>query len=96
MIESCKIVKKCRITEKANALSSGTNCYTFEVSSGVSCFSIKTAIENAFKVKVKHVCGLNRKLKVKRSRMRRVQPGTVGGMKKAMVTLVSGYKIDMA
>ena len=95
-MESYKIVKKYRVTEKSNTLSSDAACYTFEVLANVNRFEIKSSIENAFKVKVKNICVLNRKPKVKRSRMRHVRPGFVGGMKKAMVTLVKGYKIDLA
>jgi large subunit ribosomal protein L23 len=95
MIEPCKVVKESRVTEKASLLTSKDACYTFEVVREANRSEVKTAVENAFKVKVKKVRILNRKAKVKRSRMRRTRPGYVGGMKKAMVVLAKGYKIDM-
>ena len=95
MVESWKILKEYRVTEKANALSASQNCYTFEVACDANRMEVAEAVENAFKVKVSKVCILNRKPKVKRSRMRKSLPGHVGGMKKAMVVLKKGYKIDI-
>ncbi|MDR0647521.1 MAG: 50S ribosomal protein L23 [Puniceicoccales bacterium] len=95
MIEPCKVIKESRVTEKASLLTSKDACYTFEVAREANRLEVKAAVENAFKVKVKEVRILNRKAKVKRSRMRRARPGYVGGMKKAMVILAKGYKIDM-
>ncbi|MDR1254582.1 MAG: 50S ribosomal protein L23 [Puniceicoccales bacterium] len=95
MIEPCKVVKESRVTEKASLLTSKDTCYTFEIVREANRSEVKMAVENAFKVKVKKVRILNRKAKVRRSRTRRTRPGYVGGMKKAMVVLAKGYKIDM-
>ena len=95
MIEAWKILKEYRVTEKASDLISHQNCYTFEVVSDANRLEVADAVESAFNVKVKEVRILNRKPKTKRSRMRSNRPGKVGGMKKAMVVLQKGYKIEM-
>ncbi len=89
------ILKEYRITEKTNRLSSTKNCYTFEVAKHANRISIAKAVEAAFKVKVSGVKILNRKPKIRRSRMRKSLPGSVGGMKKAMVFLEKGYHIEV-
>ena len=94
MLGPCKVIKEYRVTEKASALLA-ENCYTFEVMPDVNRLEVKKAVEEAFKVKVERVRILNRKAKPRRARMRRVRPGQVGGMKKAMVVLEKGYKIDI-
>lgn len=95
MLDPWKVLKEYRITEKSNALASLHNCYTFEVAPGANRLEVAFSVEKAFKVKVKEVRLLNRKPKIKVSRMRRSLPGKVGAMKKAMVTLEKGYKIEM-
>lgn len=95
MIEAWKILKEYRVTEKASNLIASENCYTFEVVADANRTEVAEAVENAFKVKVNKVRILNRKAKVKRSRLRKSLPGKVGGMKKAMVVLKKGYKIDI-
>lgn len=95
MIEAWKILREYRVTEKASALTATENCYTFEVVKDANRTEVAEAVENAFKVKVSKVRILNRKPKTKRSRMRKSLPGHVGGMKKAMVVLEKGYKIDI-
>lgn len=95
MIESWKILREYRVTEKASNLIANENCYTFEVVKDVNRTEIADAIEDTFKVKVSKVRILNRKPKIKRSRIRKSLPGAVGGMKKAMVVLKKGFKIDI-
>lgn len=95
MLDPWSVLKKIRFTEKSNELSSSFNCYTFEVYTGVNSLEIGAAVEQAFKVKVKSVRVLNRKPKVRVSRVRKYRPGSVGAMKKAMVTLAVGHKINM-
>lgn len=95
MLDPWKILKKIRFTEKTNALSTNLDCYTFEIFDNVNKIEIGSAVEQAFKVKVKSVRVLNRKPKVRVSRVRKYNPGKVGAMKKAMVTLEKGYKINM-
>ncbi|MDR1665955.1 MAG: 50S ribosomal protein L23 [Puniceicoccales bacterium] len=96
MLEPWKILKEYRVTEKANALASRNNQYTFEVKEEVTRMQVAAAVESVFKVKVKGVSLLIRKPKVKISRQRRCRPGTSGRMKKAIVTLRKGYKIEIA
>ena len=95
MVEAWKILREYRVTEKASNLIARENCYTFEVVADANRTEVAEAVENAFKVKVSKVRILNRKPKVKRSRLRKTLPGKVGGMKKAMVVLKKGYKIDI-
>lgn len=95
MIEAWKILKEYRVTEKASFLVANRNCYTFEVICDANKMEIADAVKAAFKVEVEKVCILNRKPKIKRSRMRKTLPGAVGGMKKAMVVLKKGSKIDI-
>jgi len=95
MVEAWRILKEYRVTEKASALSANENCYTFEIAADANRTEVADAVESAFKVKVVKVRILNRKAKIKRSRMRKALPGSVGGMKKAMVVLEKGYKIDL-
>ena len=95
MLEPWNILKGYRVTEKASNLSAAKNCYTFEVAADANRTVVADAVEAAFKVKVKKVNILIRKPKVKRSRMRKLLPGTVGGMKKALVVLEKGYHIEV-
>lgn len=95
MVEPWNILKEYRVTEKTNHLSSTKNCYTFEVAKDANRTSVAEAVEATFKVKVSHVNLLNRKPKIRRSRMRKALPGSVGGMKKAMVVLEKGYHIEV-
>ena len=85
------IIKKPVLTEKSyDQFASKT--YTFEVDKAANKIEIKKAVEAAFKVKVKAVNTLVRKGKVKRFR------GFVGkqdDVKKAIVTLEEGHRIDV-
>jgi large subunit ribosomal protein L23 len=79
------------ITEKATRLSE-TNQVIFRVAAGATKPQIAKAVETLFKVKVKAVNTLNTKGKVKAWRGRRYERSDV---KKAVVTLVEGYQIDV-
>ena len=57
---------------------------------------VKTAVENAFGVKVLKVNVLNVKPKAKRDRTRRSKQGFTSGFKKAVITLQAGDSIDLA
>ena len=79
------------ITEKATALSEH-NKVVFKVAKTATKPQIKQAVEKLFDVKVESVNTLVRKGKVKRFR------GTIGrqsDVKKAVVTLAEGHKIDV-
>ncbi len=85
------IIRSPVITEKAT-LAAENNQVIFRVAPDATKPEIKAAVEALFKVKVKAVNTLVRKGKVKRFR------GTVGrqsDVKKAIVTLEAGYRIDV-
>ena len=79
------------ITEKAT-LASESNQFVFKVARNATKPQIKAAIEQLFDVKVTAVNTLLRKGKTKRFRGVR---GRQQDMKKAIVTLADGYRIDM-
>jgi large subunit ribosomal protein L23 len=79
------------ITEKATRLSEA-NQVVFRVTREATKPQIKKAIEDLFKVKVKAVNTVRTKGKVKAWRGRRYEKSEV---KKAVVTLVEGYQIDV-
>ena len=79
------------ISEKSNILL-GNNKYVFFVSKKSNKHLIKKSIEFAFDVKVESVNILNVKPRI--VRFKGVK-GKQVGKKKAFVTLVDGYKIDL-
>ncbi len=66
------------------------NKYTFEVHRDASKYLIKEAIEKIFNVKVEKINVINVKPKPKR---RGIAVGRTRSWKKAVVTLVEGYRI---
>ena len=96
MKETVSILNQARLTEKATMLSANLNKYSFIVSSSASRTNVKTAVENAFGVKVLKVNVLNVKPKAKRDRTRRNKQGFTSGFKKAVITLQAGDSIDLA
>jgi large subunit ribosomal protein L23 len=79
------------ITEKAT-MASEHNRFVFKVARTATKPQIKEAIEKLFDVKVKSVNTLVRKGKRKAFRG---QPGVQNDMKKAVVTLEEGHRIDV-
>jgi large subunit ribosomal protein L23 len=79
------------ITEKAT-VASERNQVIFKVASKATKPQIKEAVEKLFDVKVKAVNTLNRKGKFKAFRGR---PGMQADVKKAIVTLEEGHRIDV-
>jgi large subunit ribosomal protein L23 len=79
------------ITEKAT-LASEHNQVIFRVAPHATKPQIKEAVEKLFDVKVKHVNTLVRKGKVRNFRGRR---GMLSDVKKAIVTLEEGHRIDV-
>ena len=79
------------ITEKAT-LASEHNQVIFRVAPHATKPQIKEAVEKLFDVKVKHVNTLVRKGKVRNFRGRR---GLLSDVKKAIVTLEEGHRIDV-
>jgi len=79
------------ITEKSNDLLA-ENKYTFQVDLNANKVEIKQAVEKLFKVKVKKVNTMRVKGKIKR--VRRI-PGRTPDIKKAIVTLKEGDRIEI-
>jgi large subunit ribosomal protein L23 len=79
------------ITEKAT-FASERNQVIFRVAPHATKPQIKEAVEKLFDVKVKHVNTLIRKGKVRNFRGRR---GVLSDVKKAVVTLEEGHRIDV-
>ena len=79
------------ITEKAT-VSSERNQVMFKVAKGATKPQIKEAVEKLFDVKVKSVNTLIRKGKHKSFRGK---PGEQSDVKKAIVTLEEGHRIDV-
>jgi len=79
------------ITEKAT-LASEHNQVIFRVAPHATKPQIKEAVERLFDVKVKHVNTLIRKGKVRNFRGR---SGMLSDVKKAVVTLEEGHRIDV-
>ena len=96
MKETVSILNQALLTDKATMLSANLNKYSFIVSSSASRTNVKTAVENAFGVKVLKVNVLNVKPKAKRDRTRRNKQGFTSGFKKAVITLQAGDSIDLA
>lgn len=80
------------VTEKSMKLMEEFNKYTFKVAKGVTKTEVKEAVEHLFDVKVTNVNILNTKPKTKR-RGRYV--GTVGGFRKAIVSVAEGQSINI-
>jgi large subunit ribosomal protein L23 len=80
------------ITEKAT-MASEHNQVIFKVAPNATKPQIKEAIEKLFDVKVKNVNTLTRKGKFKAFRGR---PGVQSDVKKAIVTLEEGHRIDVS
>lgn len=88
------------MTEKMTSLQESQNKYAFEVPLEVNKIEIKKAVEEKFKVKVLKVAVSNRKGKAKqmtvKSNGRTIRTNGYTKLKKrALVTLVEGYNIDL-
>lgn len=80
------------LTEKSNSLTEKSQ-YFFAVDLKANKTEIKKAVENLFQVKVYSVNTLIKKGKQKTFKGRR---GTQSDLKKAMVCLAPGYKLDLS
>ena len=91
------VLRRPVITEK-NTLLSEQNKYTFEIHPNATKIQVKAAVEDAFNVTVLSVNTINVKPKAK-SRMIRRGAGRIHGtsraVKKAIVTLKPGERIDI-
>jgi large subunit ribosomal protein L23 len=86
-------LKHVRLTEKASKLSADLGQYTFEVAPKATKHQIAAAVEKAFKVSVVRVNTQTIAGKPKRTRAGR--PTTTSTIKKAIVTLKAGDKIEL-
>lgn len=93
MISPDKVIKNMRMTEKSNQLSANFGQYTFEVFTSATKYTVREAVEQAFKVTVKRVNIINRKGKPGRTRGGLSTHGS--DTKRAIVTLKQGDKIEL-
>ncbi|MDR1497746.1 MAG: 50S ribosomal protein L23 [Puniceicoccales bacterium] len=91
-----EIIKKPIITEKTSFLQSELNKYTFTVARDAERHQVAKAVEAQFKVKVTKVNIINVKGKVKTSRQQQGKIIKAPNVKKAIVTLEKGDKIEFA
>lgn len=89
---SYDIIKSLLRTEKSS-LYEPQSKYLFLVNNKANKIQIKQAVEEIYKVKVKKVNTSIYQGKLKRVRF---QPGRTPDLKKAVVTLAQGQKIDVA
>jgi len=89
-IADLTVLTKPRVTEKAGVLSE-SNVYTFEVSANANKFTIAKAIKELYKVTPRKVNIINLP---RRSVFVRGKFGVQAGVKKAMVSLNKGDKIE--
>lgn len=95
MVLQDKIIKEFCVTEKATVLAANLNQYVFEVALNANRIEIGKAIAALFNVKVKRVNILNRAGRIKRSRVARGRLGKTAAIKRAIVTLEPGEKIEI-
>jgi large subunit ribosomal protein L23 len=88
-----QVIQKIMLTEKGTRLSETENKYIFNVNPVANKAEIKQAVEELFKVKVIAVNTMKRMGKMKRERT--ASSGRTAGLKRAVVTLAEGSKIDL-
>jgi len=93
MRESMTVLHRPVVSEKTYALMDA-GVYVFEVDKDATKIDVRHAVEQAFGVKVEKVNTLNRKGKTKRNR-RTNRVGRAADVKRAIVTLAEGSKIDL-
>lgn len=93
MTSSYQVIRKMLRTEKGARISEAAHQYLFEVQSSANKISIKRAVEELYKVKVKAV---NTIVMPSKPKLVRRNPGFTSEFKKAVVTLQPGQKIDWA
>ncbi len=93
IITHSQIIIRPRVTEKSGLLSESQNIYTFEVAKNATKYSVGQAIKALYKftpISV-HIVNLPAKKILVRGK-----PGMKSGVKKALVYLKKGDKIDFA
>jgi len=88
------------LSEKSNLLKETQNKYVFEVEKNANKLEIKSAVEKKFNVKIKRVATINFKGKSKNMTIKSNgnvlrTSGRRASWKKAIVTLLDGYSIDI-
>lgn len=91
-MDDYQIIIRPLITEQGVHLANTKGAYSFEVDRGANKTQIRTAVEEAYSVKVKKVRTANRKGKHRR-RGRTI--GTTSNWKKAVIYLEPDYHIDL-
>lgn len=95
MLAIDQVIKHIRFTEKTNQLILDLNQYTFEIHPSANRIEVAYAIERLFSVKVLKVNIIHRAGKLKRSRGRKGNIGRTPHLKKAIVLLAPGNKIEI-
>tara|TARA_E500000318_G_scaffold14854_3_gene14743 strand:+ start:24997 stop:25278 length:282 start_codon:yes stop_codon:yes gene_type:complete len=92
MLEPHYILRKPLLTEKSTAQMESENVYTFEVDRRATKDDIKSAVEQAFSVKVEKVT-----TQVRKGGSRRFRYGTVAenSWKRAIVKVAEGQSIEL-
>lgn len=96
MFSPSNIIKEYRVTEKATDLMANDNKYTFSVYKTATRTQVAAAISKLYSVEVERVNIINQSGKAKRNRVSRGAPGRTVAIKKAIVTLKEGSKIELA
>ncbi len=94
MKPASNVLKRQLVSEKTASLAEA-NKYVFEVYPGTNKTEIAKAVETTFKVTVTKVHVVNVKGKVKASRFKRGEYIKSSDVKKAVVTLKSGDRIEL-
>jgi len=87
------VIQKVLVTEKGTRLAEAGNQYLFNVNPEANKIEIRQAVQDLFKVHVVNVNTLTRKGKMKRDRRSKV--GRRSDVKRAIVTLKEGEKIEL-
>ena len=100
MIVNSEILIKPVMSEKSNQLVESVNKYVFQVSLSSNKINIKKAVESRFGVKVKKVATIRQRGKIKNTSIKSGgkvirTSGYRKEIKKAIVTLIDGDKIDL-
>lgn len=93
MKSSSIVIRKILLTEKGTRLTETGNQYLFNVHPDANKIEIRKAVEDTFKVNVTGVNTMNRLGKLKRDR--RQKYGRRPSVKRAVVTLKAGDKIEL-
>ena len=94
MKEARFIIKRLLVTEKGTRLTEKLNQHLFVVATDANKVEIKRAVEKIFNVTVTKVNTMNRSGKKKRQRT--MSYGRTAAWKRAVVTLKTGDKIELA